>query len=332
MSIAQRGTSVVGTTDGYKICDRWYFKRSVGTINLAQSAQVPTGQGFAQSFQVVVTTGASPAVGDRQYIEQRFEGQNLQYLKKGTANAESVTLSFWIKSSVTGTYIIQLYDVDNDRSISKSYTIDSADTWEKKTITFAGDTTGAFGNDNSHDLSLRFFLSAGTNYTSGTLQTSWSTNVNANQAVGQVNFPATASNELYLTGVQLEAGETASDFEFLPHDVNLQRCQRYCYSEPSGQTYHAVMNGFINSSTLFIGVLNLPTSMRSTPSLTTTGNWQVFISPSYSISAFSLSDNAVDNLNSVQIRATISGATAGNGAGIRNNNDSTATFILSSEL
>jgi hypothetical protein len=227
MSIAQRGTSVVGTTDGYKICDRWYFKRSVGTINLAQSAQVPTGQGFAQSFQVVVTTGASPAVGDRQYIEQRFEGQNLQYLKKGTANAESVTLSFWIKSSVTGTYIIQLYDVDNDRSISKSYTIDSADTWEKKTITFAGDTTGAFGNDNSHDLSLRFFLSAGTNYTSGTLQTSWSTNVNANQAVGQVNFPATASNELYLTGVQLEAGETASDFEFLPVDVNLGRCQRY---------------------------------------------------------------------------------------------------------
>ena len=227
MSIAQRGTSVVGTTDGYKICDRWYFKRSVGTINLAQSAQVPTGQGFAQSFQVVVTSGASPSAGDRQYIEQRFEGQNLQYLKKGTANAESVTLSFWIKSSVTGTYIIQLYDVDNDRSISKSYTIDSADTWEKKTITFAGDTTGAFGNDNSHDLSLRFFLSAGTNYTSGTLQTSWATNVNANQAVGQVNFPATASNELYLTGVQLEAGTTASDFEFLPYDVNLQRCQRY---------------------------------------------------------------------------------------------------------
>ena len=126
MSIAQRGTSVVGTTDGYKICDRWFCKRSVGTINLAQSSQGPTGQGFAQSFQVVVTTGASPGVNDRQYIEQRLEGQNLQYLKKGTANAESVTLSFWIKSSVTGTYIIQLYDVDNDRSISKSYTPYSA--------------------------------------------------------------------------------------------------------------------------------------------------------------------------------------------------------------
>ena len=335
MSIAQRGTSSTGITgQGYNTIDRFEtHASSLGTWTQSQSTDVPTGQGFATSLKMDCTTAdASPASNDVNFLIQRFEGQNLQYLKKGSSSAESTTLSFWVRSNKTGTYIAELYDIDNNRTISNSYTISSADTWEKKTLTYAGDTTGAFGNDNGRSLDVAFWLGSGTTYTSGTLQTSWGSQTNANRAVGQVNLADNTANEFYITGVQLEAGTTASDFEFLPVDVNLQRCQRYCYSEPSGQTYHAVMNGFINSSTLFMGVLNLPTSMRSTPSLTTTGNWQVFRSPSYSISAFSLSDNGVNNLNSVQIRATISGATAGDGAGIRNNNDATATFILSSEL
>jgi len=335
MSIAQRGTSSTGITgQGYNTIDRFEtHASSLGTWTQSQSTDVPTGQGFATSLKMDCTTAdASPSAGDFLYVRQKVEGQNLQYLKKGSSSAESTTLSFWVRSNKTGTYIAELYDIDNNRTISNSYTISSADTWEKKTLTYAGDTTGAFGNDNGRSLDVAFWLGSGTTYTSGTLQTSWGSQTNANRAVGQVNLADNTANEFYITGVQLEAGTTASDFEFLPVDVNLQRCQRYCYSEPSGQTYHAVMNGFINSSTLFMGVLNLPTSMRSTPSLTTTGNWQVFRSPSYSISAFSLSDNGVNNLNSVQIRATISGATAGDGAGIRNNNDATATFILSSEL
>ncbi len=235
MSIAQRGTSFTGLTNGNNseyLVDRFNFFESGSesfVIDASQSTDVPTGQGFANSLKYLVDTadtslGSLGGVG----INYRIEGQNLQYLKKGTSSAESTTLSFWFKSSLTGTYIAELFDKDNDRIISKSYTVNTADTWEKKIITFAGDTTGAFDNDNARSLDLSFWFSAGSGYQSGTLQTSWGTTTTANRVVGQVDWSATASNELYITGVQLEAGTTASDFEFLPVDVNLQRCHRYC--------------------------------------------------------------------------------------------------------
>ena len=276
MDIAQRGTSVTGTTDGYKTCDRWNFKRSVGTIDLAQSTDVPTGEGFAKSFKVAVTTGATPSANDRQYIEQHIEGQNLQYLKKGTSSAKSLTVSFHIKSDVTGTYIVELEDTDNTRNFSQSYTISSADTWEKKTLTFAGDTTGAFTNDAAKSLTLRFYLSAGTTYTSGTLNTSWNSVTNANTAVGQVNFPATTNNELYLTGVQLEASDTASEFEFLPFDINLSRCNRYYTTSQAVSKFGGFSLGDENG--IFFGRIGnfsnipvnhrFPVRMRSEPTVT----------------------------------------------------------------
>ena len=271
MSIAQRGTSVTSTTDGYKTCDRWNFKRSVGVIDLAQSTDVPSGLGFANSYKVAVTSGATPSTNDRQYIEQHIEGQNLQYLKKGTSSAESLTVSFHIKSDVTGTYIVELEDTDNTRNFSQSYTISSADTWEKKTLTFAGDTSGAFDNDNAKSLTLRFYLSAGTAYTSGTLNTSWNSVTNANTAVGQVNFPATTNNELYLTGVQLEAGTTTSDFEFLPTDINLNRCLRYYYQD-TGYLDITVMRVSDSSRAVH---KTLPVPMRTTPTFTSTSSNEI---------------------------------------------------------
>ena len=249
MSIAQRGTSATGLGNGdsgYHTVDRWRFTET-GNVTFeftqSQSTDVPTGQGFATSLKMDCTTAqASPAANDFLQFHQRFEGQNLQYLKKGTSNALSLTASFWVKSNKTGTYICELYDSDNTRQISKSYTINSADTWEKKTLTFAGDTTGAFDNDNNQSLILNFFLSAGTDFTSGTLQTSWGSLTQANRAVGQVNLADNTANEWYITGVQLEAGTTASDFEFLPHDVNLQRCQRYCNAVMNYGSGNAVGN------------------------------------------------------------------------------------------
>jgi len=232
MSIAQRGTSETGITgSGYYTVDRFQIGSagsSGGTFTMSQDTDVPTGQGFATSLKMDCTTAdASLGSSDALRISQYIEGQNLQYLKKGTANAESTTLSFWVKSNKTGTYISELRDMDNARAISKSYTIDVADTWEKKTLTFAGDTSGAFDNDNSTSLRLANWLYAGTDYTSGTLQTTWGTLVTANRAVGQVNIADNTANEFFITGVQFEAGTTASDFEFLPVDINLQRCQRY---------------------------------------------------------------------------------------------------------
>jgi hypothetical protein len=173
------------------------------------------------------TADASPAAGDYIQFVQAFEGQNLQAIKKGTVAAEQLTLSFWVKSNVTGTYIAELYDIDNTRQVSKSYTISASATWEKKTITFPADTTGALDNDNAASLVLVFDLAAGSNYTSGTLNTSWASVTTANRAVGQVNLASAISNYWQVTGVQLEVGDTATPFEFKSVEDELLECQRY---------------------------------------------------------------------------------------------------------
>jgi hypothetical protein len=230
MNISQRATSTSSITgNGYHTIDRYTTSASsVGTWTQSQSTTVPSGQGFASSLKMDCTTAnGSLSSGSNLLIQQKIEGQNLQYIKKGTSSAESLTLSFWVRSNKTGTYIAELFDEDNTRQYSQSYTISSADTWEKKTITYAGDTTGTLGNDNAQSMRVNFWLSAGSNFTSGSLGTSWSANSNGIRAVGQVNLADSTDNEWYITGIQLEVGTSASDFEFLPRDVNTTRCQRY---------------------------------------------------------------------------------------------------------
>ena len=264
-SIAQRSTSTASiTASGYHTCDRWQTSASsIGTWTQSQSTDVPSGQGFAKSLKMDCTTAdASPAASDNLIIIQKFEGQNLQYLKKGTSSAEQLTLSFWVKSNKTGTYIAGLHDRDNSRIVSKSYTISSADTWEKKTITFPADTTGAFDNDNAGSLDIQMWLAAGSDFSGGTLATTWQSQTNANRAVGQVNLADSTSNEWYITGVQLEAGEAASDFEFLPHDVNEQRCMRY-FEYTTGANTHA---GLYSGST-YIGHHFYKVRKRTRPTL-----------------------------------------------------------------
>ena len=273
MSIAQRATSTSSITGtGIHTVDRFKIvASSAGTWTQSQSTDVPTGQGFATSLKMDCTTAnASLSAGSTLQFTQRFEGQMLQYLKKGTSSAESLTLSFWVKSNKTGTYIARLFDNDNTRSISKSYTISSADTWEKKTITFAGDTTGALDNDNNQSLYLILYLLSGTDGTSGTLNTSWNTNVAANNAVGQVNLADDTANEWYVTGVQLEAGTAASDFEFLPVDVNRYRCFRYCYrinGNASDQQQCGAI-GFANGGSTLNAMMRFSPHMRTAPTVT----------------------------------------------------------------
>jgi len=269
MSQAQRSTSVASITgSGYNTVDRFRTSASsIGTWTQSQSTDVPSGQGFSTSLKMDCTTAdASPAASDALQIQHRIEGQNLQYLKKGTSSAESLTCSFWVKSNKTGTYILEIDDNDNGRNINKSYTISSADTWEKKTITYDGDTSGALGNDNGNSLQLIFWLGAGSNFTSGTLQTSWGSTTNANRAVGQVNLADSTSNEWYITGIQLETGTAASDFEFLPVDVNLARCQRYYHLVASGSGVNINFVSYNTASNTTSRVF-LPTTMRANPTL-----------------------------------------------------------------
>jgi len=276
MSIAQRSTSVTGSTSsGYLTVDRWNFARVGGaTFSHSQTTDVPTGQGFANSYKIESTTGdGAMGASELNLLAHYFEAQNLNSLKWGTGSAESVTLSFWVKATVTGTYIVEFYNNDNSGDqLSASYTINSANTWEKKTITVIGYTSGAFGNDNDTGMQINWWLGAGSDFQSGSLTGTWRTYADGNRAVGQVNTFENNNNTFYLTGVQLEVGTSASDFEFLPYDVNLQRCQRY-YTQVatlSGLNGHSFFYGYnVNEAP---GCVMFPTTMRTTPTVTTYDN------------------------------------------------------------
>jgi hypothetical protein len=230
MQIAQRATSVSSVTSGgFLTVDRWNQGITTqGTWTVSVENDAPTGSGFRKSHKMLCTTAdASPAAADNIQFFQPVEGQNLQQIKKGTAAAEQLTVSFWVKSNVTGTYIVNLYDNDNARIISKSYTISASGTWEYKTITFPADTTGAFDNDNNLSLYVIWGLGAGSNMTSGTLATTWQSAVEANRYPGQTNVASAINNYWQITGIQLEVGDTATPFEFKSVEDELLECQRY---------------------------------------------------------------------------------------------------------
>ena len=269
MQVAQRSTSVASiTADTYATTDRWRLLPSTqGTWTMSQENDAPTGSGFRKSTKVLCTTAdASPAAGDYVRLDQRIEGQNLQHLKKGTASAQQLTLSFWVKSNVTGTYIARFYENDNNRNISKSYTINSSATWEYKTITFPADTTGPLDNDNEASLILIFMLGAGTDSTSGTLATTWQSYTAANAAVGQVNLASAISNYWQITGVQLEVGDTATPFEFKPFAQDLVECQRY-YHKSTGVQYMGFGSGPGESGGWSNISVFLPATMRTFPTV-----------------------------------------------------------------
>ena len=278
MRVAQRGTSETGVTSSQYADAPDRFKvemSSAGTWTVSQSTTAPSG--FSNSYKFDCTTAdASLSAGDYLQLSHYLEGQDLQHLKKGTSDAEKVTLSFHVRSNKTGTYIIEFYDSDNSRSISKSYTINSADTWEKKTITIDGDTSGAFGNDNGGSLGIFFYLGAGSNFTSGTLNTSWGSRTLANVAVGQVNLADSTSNEWYITGVQLEVGEQATPFEHRSFGEELALCQRYFYQIEGTTGFKTTfINGAIDGSTA-IGVQKHQVEMRAAPTFTQSGNVYVY--------------------------------------------------------
>jgi hypothetical protein len=274
MQVHQRGTSVAGiTASGYYTADRWNLDiNTLGTWTQSVESDAPTGSGFRKSLKLLVTTAdASPAAGDVVTLQHKIEGQDLQRIAKGTSSAQQLTLSFWVKSNATGTYIVEVFDLDNTRQVSASYAISASATWERKTITFPADTTGAFDNDSAASLQLDFFVAAGTTFTSGTLNTTWAANTNANRAVGQTNLAAATNNYWQITGVQLEIGPVATPFEFEDYGTTLRKCQRYFeILEIPINTYPAQ---YASGATTFYGFpLPYKVPKRTTPSSATYTN------------------------------------------------------------
>ena len=343
MSISQRGTSFAAVNDDDYTLDRFKYDISgtdVYQFTISQSTEVPTGQGFAKSMKFDCTTADASLDSDNfAIIHTRLEGQNLQSLKKGTSSAESTTLSFWVKSNKTGTYIAELFDTENNRVICKSYTISSSDTWEKKTITFPGDTTGTFSNDNSGRLRIHFWLLTGTDFSSGSLATDWESRNNVDRAVGQVNLGDNTSNEWYITGIQFEVGDTATDFEHLPHDVQLQRCQRYCFVNHLysgvGATGGAG-SGQCNSTTRADIPYHFPTTMRAIPTVSVSDATKLRVQHAGTVTALSSFSGEGDGTNgsfhTVMLYCTVSsGLTAGRGVNLIHNN-ATVNITCDAEL
>jgi hypothetical protein len=237
MKVAQRGASFAAAVTGTFPADRFqFYHSSIGAYTITQDSSAPDG--FANSIKIDCTTAdASPGAADHLYLATKIEAQDLQHLKKGTASAESVTLSFWVKSNKTANGQVNLRDMDNIRIIANTYTISVADTWEQKTITFAGDTTGAFNDDNGVGLNIDFWFDSGSDFSSGAMPTSWESTATADQnAGGTLALADSTSNYINITGVQLEVGSTATDFEHRSYGEELEKCKRYYQQSWVGNT------------------------------------------------------------------------------------------------
>ena len=344
MQVSQRATSVTGVTgDGYQAVDRWRTNSgSLGTFTLSQSTDAPDG--FATSHKYDCTTAdASPAASDFLIFEQRVEAQDLQQLNYGTSSPNRITLSFYVKSNKTGTYIAELAlpDASNNSNNQQSYTINSANTWERKTLSYVGNTTDAINNDNGIGMNVFFWLGAGSNFTSGTLtQNTWANTSAANRAAGQVNLADSTSNEWLITGVQMELGEQATPFEHRSFADELARCQRYAYmiGDPvnSGQT-DIVNNGIVIGTANGFIAIPFPCTMRAEPSLTV-NNATYFRLHSTSGGSKAVTGVAIESGETTErmalINATSSGLTAGQGTLMITSDSSSngGTILFSAEL
>ena len=276
MQIHQRGgTTQITTSDGMAI-DRFKVSTRVTSYDAtwSQSTTVPSGQGFTTSLKCDVNGTASPSGSANYLLGQRFEGQHLQHLLFGTSNAKSLTIQFWVRSSKTGTYCFQARSLDDVKSCVVEYTISSADTWEKKTITLSGNTANDFDNDNAASLEFCWHLSVGTDDDNETASSSWGVGSNSFvTTANQVNLFDSATAEWYITGIQVEVGAQATDFEHLPNDVQLTRCQRYFYkntNNPDGATATAMGMAY-STSAMQEAYFAFPCEMRTTPTCTFSG-------------------------------------------------------------
>jgi len=262
MQIHQRSASVAGiTATNYYTADRWNIAiSSLGTWTQTVENDAPTGSGFRKSQKMLCTVAdASPSASDYLIVSQIIEGQDVQRIAKGTASAQQLTLSFWVKSNIVGTYIVNIYDYDNTRWVAGSYTISASATWERKIITFSADSTGVLDNDNAASLSVDFWLGAGSTYTSGSLSTNWNNTV-GNRAPGQTNLASAINNYWQITGVQLEIGPNASQFEFKKYEQDLSECQRY-YEKSYDLS---VVPGSVTTSGMVMGGYIMPTAANYT--------------------------------------------------------------------
>ena len=228
MQVAQRGTSSagLGASNGYFTLDRWAIQQgnSAGRFTMTQDSDGPAG--FANCLKLDCTTAdTSIAAGETLILQQMIEGQDLQQLKKGTSSAEQVTISFWVKGNASATAVAEIYDLDNDVHINQLFSITTD--WVRVELTYDGDTAArVFNDDNGGSLQFNIWLHSGSTFSSGSIQSSWGSN-NGGRAAGISSFYDSTARTFSITGVQLEVGSVATDFEHRSYGEILALCQRY---------------------------------------------------------------------------------------------------------
>ena len=241
MTISQRGTSFADPATGSYTLDRFNIQNTSGTPAFTVTQDTDAPHGFNNSLKVACTTAdASPAAGSITRLRYKIEAQDLQPLAKGTSSAKASSLSFYVKTNKTGVYTVFVYDDDNNRMFSASYTVSDTN-WNRYTIIIPADTTGAINDDNGTGFVIHWGLSLGSDRTSGSLASAWATYATANESVGNVNFADNTSNVWAITGVQLEVGSVATDFEHRAFGQELALCQRYFCAY--GSTVDNIQNG-----------------------------------------------------------------------------------------
>ena len=285
MKVAQRGTTStdVGANNEYETVDRWRhnFALTDGRLTSSQSTDVPDGQGFKHSLKLDCTT-ADTSIGTSEWgqIYQGIEGQNLALVNKGTVDCSTFTVVFWAKGTAK-TYICELYDAPNNRRVAKTFTVSTS--WTKHVINFPADTStdDDFTYTNADGLHVQFQIHAGTNYTSGTLDETWTDVSAADRYVGVESFFSSTDNELYLTGVQLELGTFAEgsepEFQFVDYATQLKQCQRYFQVIANGDDQF-MGNGHYHADDRIFFPAHFKNTMRATPTIqvtTASGYWAV---------------------------------------------------------
>ena len=328
--VAQRAseiTSIGANASTYYTADRW--KLDMGGSNsgrvtmTAGTEDAPTESNVTTSLKLNCTT-ADTSIGAGEYfiLLQQIEGFNLQQFKKGTSGAKQYTVSFFVKGNGSATYVVELYDIDNGRQISKTFSVTSS--WSKVELTFPADTTGAFGNDANASLNVSIWLHAGSDYTGGTLNSSaWAAQTAANRAAGISSFMSSTSNEFYITAVQLEVGDVATDFEILTRGETEKLChryfQKYAYGDlASGSSDAGIFNGSMWSATAFYGMFYFPRGeTRPAPTLTLSSATGLTVFAGGSTSATTTADFTDRTSYGVEFTFGTNTLTAGRGAWAR---------------
>jgi hypothetical protein len=309
MRVNQRNATTTAT--GYTL-DRFRIIKSAAfdelVIAVTQDTDNPSGNGFANSLKLAVTTAESAIASDElMYLQHGLEGQDIHHVAYGTSSAKSLTLSFWVKSPLAGKHAVTFYQQTPARSNLQSYTVSSANTWEHKTITIDGDTSGNIVNDNSHEFTIFWPLAGGSDY-HGTPHTGWGAYSATDDFMfsDQVNLAGQTGN-FYLTGVQLEVGEQASPFEHRGVGEELELCQRYFYRRDI-TIYDVAAMGHVLSTNRGAYLLHTPTAMRAKPSVSQGSNIHCWYTSGGSVTSQSnlvavYMDNDTTDFNQVYIMA-----------------------------